>query len=247
MKQGWIRVYREILDNPIWRDSTPEQCKILITLLSMASWKESDWDWLGKKKKLQPGQFVTSIKRIVNFAGRGVSEKNVRTALIRFQAFGFLTCVSTNKGRLITIVNWGKYQDIDCETGKQNGKQTAGNWQATGKQLAVNWQANNKEGKKVRREEGNNTSKEYGEKSVHHKYGEYENVLLTDEQFEKLKQEFPTDWKERVERLSFYIQSKGAKYKDHLATIRSWARKDKKAQTARRINQDDAWEGVTGL
>lgn len=154
MMQGWIKIYRDIIDNPIWRDSTPEQCKILVTLLSMASWKESDWDWLGEKKKLQPGQFVTSLKRIVNFAGRGVSEKNVRTALDRFQSFGFLTCVSTNKGRLITIVNWGKYQDIDWETGKQTGKQTAGNWQANGKQTAVNWQANNKEGKKVRKEEG---------------------------------------------------------------------------------------------
>lgn len=60
-----------------------------------------------------------------------------------------------------------------------------------------------------------------------HKYGEYKNVLLTDEEYEKLQEEFPNDYEERIERLSSYIASKGAKYKNHLATIRNWARKDR--------------------
>jgi hypothetical protein len=64
------------------------------------------------------------------------------------------------------------------------------------------------------------------EKPVRHKYGSYGNVLLSDEDYNKLMQEFPTDYNERIERLSEYIASKGAKYKDHLATIRSWARRD---------------------
>lgn len=59
-----------------------------------------------------------------------------------------------------------------------------------------------------------------------HKYGSYSNVLLSDEELDKLKIEFPTDWEQRIERLSEYIASKGAKYKSHLATIRAWARKD---------------------
>ena len=59
-----------------------------------------------------------------------------------------------------------------------------------------------------------------------HKYGEYKNVLHTDEEYEKLQNEFPNDYEERIERLSSYIASKGAKYKNHLATIRNWARKD---------------------
>ncbi|MEE1046974.1 MAG: replisome organizer, partial [Clostridia bacterium] len=46
-----------------------------------------------------------------------------------------------------------------------------------------------------------------------HKYGEYKNVLLTDEEYEKLQNEFPNDYEERIERLSSYIASKGAKYK----------------------------------
>lgn len=59
-----------------------------------------------------------------------------------------------------------------------------------------------------------------------HKYGEYKNVLLSDEQMEKLKTEFPNDYQERIERLSEYCASTGKTYKNYLATIRNWAKKD---------------------
>ena len=63
-------------------------------------------------------------------------------------------------------------------------------------------------------------------KPTRHKYGEYKNVLLSDDDMDKLKSEFP-DWEERIENLSYYIASSGRKYADHLATIRCWARNDK--------------------
>ena len=59
-----------------------------------------------------------------------------------------------------------------------------------------------------------------------HKYGSYKNVLFTDEEYTKLQAEFPGDYSERIDRLSEYIASSGKSYKSHLATIRSWARKD---------------------
>lgn len=75
--------------------------------------------------------------------------------------------------------------------------------------------------KGLKREDANASKRE-----VRHKYGLYENVLLSDSDMVKLKAEFPTDWEERIERLSEYIESKGVKYKNHLATIRAWARKN---------------------
>lgn len=68
-------------------------------------------------------------------------------------------------------------------------------------------------------------------KPVKHKYGEYNNVLLTDAELEKLQAEYP-DWKDRIERLSSYVASKGVKYKSHYATIRNWARKDAEKKPA---------------
>ena len=74
-----------------------------------------------------------------------------------------------------------------------------------------------------------------------HKYGTYQNVLLSDEDLDKLKKEFSADWESRIERLSEYIASTGKKYKNHLATIRSWARNDKSKQAEKRERprQDD--------
>lgn len=63
-------------------------------------------------------------------------------------------------------------------------------------------------------------------RTVRHKYGEYKNVLLSDEDLTKLKTEFPNDYEKRIEKLSCYIASTGKTYKNHLATIRNWARRD---------------------
>ena len=70
-------------------------------------------------------------------------------------------------------------------------------------------------------------------KPIRHKYGEYQNVLLTDEDYEKLKAEFPTEYEALIERLSAYMASTGRAYKNHLATMRNWARRDLEKGVAR--------------
>lgn len=62
-------------------------------------------------------------------------------------------------------------------------------------------------------------------KAVKHKYGEHRNVLLTDEELDKLKAKFP-DWQNRINNLSWHIGKKGDKYKSHYLTILDWARRD---------------------
>ena len=79
-------------------------------------------------------------------------------------------------------------------------------------------------------------------KPARHKYGMYKNVLLSDEDLEKLKTEF-SDWEQRIERLSEYIASAGKSYKNHLATIRSWARKDKDKKTYGKRTAEEKNEG----
>lgn len=58
--------------------------------------------------------------------------------------------------------------------------------------------------------------------------------MLTDEELDKLKTLFPADWSARIDRLSEYIASKGARYKSHYATIRAWANRDSKPAPAQR-------------
>lgn len=60
------------------------------------------------------------------------------------------------------------------------------------------------------------------------KYGEFNNVLLTDEEYHKLEESNLLPY---IEKLSSYIASKGKKYKSHYATILTWNRTDKKENT----------------
>lgn len=134
MDKGWITLHRKLLDKPIWVESTPEQKVILITLLLMANHKEKEWEWQGVPYKASPGQFVSSLDSIRKKCGKGVSLQNIRTALVRFEKYGFLTNKSTNKNRLITIVNWDFYQDKNSELTKE----VPSNSQATNRQLTTN-------------------------------------------------------------------------------------------------------------
>lgn len=56
--------------------------------------------------------------------------------------------------------------------------------------------------------------------------GECNNVILVDWQWQKLKELFPNNYRERVDRLSRYIARTGKHYPSHYATIISWAKEE---------------------
>ena len=59
------------------------------------------------------------------------------------------------------------------------------------------------------------------------RYGEFDNVRLTDEEHRKLVDRFgDIDTIEKIEALSGYKKSKGRSYRDDYATILTWARRD---------------------
>lgn len=142
-KKGWISIHREILDKPIWKQSTPEQKTILITLLLMADHEGNEWEFDGQKYKTLPGQFITSLPSIVAECGKGVSIQNVRTALKRFEKLEFLTDKSTKTNRLITILNWGLYQDTKKKTNSETNSHLTDDQQTGNSHLTANNNVNN--------------------------------------------------------------------------------------------------------
>ena len=58
--------------------------------------------------------------------------------------------------------------------------------------------------------------------------GRYENVFLTEAEVAELQADFPSVWQEYIERLSEYMASTGKTYKSHAATIRRWAKEDRR-------------------
>ncbi len=63
---------------------------------------------------------------------------------------------------------------------------------------------------------------------IKEKFGEFENVLLSADELQKLKSKFGAETESYIERLSSYIASSGKRYKSHYATILSWTQKDAK-------------------
>ena len=60
-------------------------------------------------------------------------------------------------------------------------------------------------------------------------YGEFNNTLLSDEEYQKLVVRFgEKETVEKIEGLSLGIASKGYKYKNHYATILAWEKRDQK-------------------
>lgn len=151
MHRGYFRLWRALFDKPIWKGSSSAQKNILIVMLSLASHKFNEWDWNNRRFTIQAGEFVTSLKSLAQLAG--VSIRNVRTAIDRFENLEFLTNQSTNRGRLIKIINWGTYQQGDYKADKPNDKPLTSPRQAPDKLLTtINNDKNVKNDKNVIKE-----------------------------------------------------------------------------------------------
>lgn len=203
---GWIKIHRSIWDNP-W------MYKPYVYLI---------WSYILCHVNYQPAEVIFEGKRITLKSGQGLFKLREMAVLFKIPLTSLHRIINLLKNEtqietqtsprntIITVLNWEKYQTV----GTQNGTQVEHKRNTSGTQTEhlpiIKELKKNKKDKKI--------------------YGEYQNVKLTDEELAKLKAEFP-DWKERIERLSEYIDSRGDKYKNHLSTIRSWARRDKQNGT----------------
>lgn len=100
----------------------------------MANWEDGEWQGMIVKR----GQLVTGRKALA--AQTGLSEQTVRTSLNRLKSTNEITIASTNKFSVITIVNYGKFQDIpEMPTSTSTSNLTSGQ-PATNQQLTTNEQ-----------------------------------------------------------------------------------------------------------
>lgn len=160
----------------------------------------------------------------------------VRLALKTFEQFGMIEIINN----MIFLSSWEKYQNTDKLTEiREQTRARVAKHREKQKLLAagqldgesnVTCNVTVTQGNALEEDIDKDKKKNISKKPVRHKYGEYNNVLLSDDDMDKLKAEFPGDWQQRIQRLSEYIASSGKSYKNHLATIRNWARREKPAR-----------------
>ena len=156
----------------------------------------------------------------------------IKLALNVLENFGMIEIFED----IIYIKNWSEYQNIDgLERIREQTRLRVSKYKQNKKLLTDGNVSGN-----VTVTQGNATEeeleldidididkKESIKKKPKHKYGEYQNVLLSDEELEKLKIKF-TDFDKRLEKFSKGIKLKSYGYKDHYLAILKWAEKDEK-------------------
>lgn len=112
-----------------WHTLNPVQKVIMITLIMMVNHEDGEWwdQWSQKWMPVKRGQVVTSLQKLADACGPGVTVQNVRTALKTLEKMGFLTNHSTKQNRLITLVNYDFYQTQANYLTKRSTKQPQSN------------------------------------------------------------------------------------------------------------------------
>lgn len=174
------------------------------------------------------------------------------TIILGLQALENLNMVVTNDG-CFTIAGWEEYQNINgLETireqnrirkQKQRERQRLGDGMSRDSHGTVTLCHATDIDKELELEkdlELNNNSTPTTTKK--HKYGEHNNVLLTDEEYKKLQEKFPYDYEEKINTLSEGLALKGYKYKSHYLAVLKWAKNEKPKPQNSNVKQKTDYE-----
>lgn len=122
MQQGYIRLYRCLMEKG-WANK-PEYVAVWVFLLMRGNYRETETLLDGKIVKLQPGQLVTSRRKISEETG--VHESKIQRILSLFETEQQIEQLACPKYRVISIVNWQKYQAVEqVDEQQMNSKRTA--------------------------------------------------------------------------------------------------------------------------
>jgi hypothetical protein len=157
------------------------------------------------------GQVITSLASLSSQTGLTMNQ--VRTALQHLISTKEITSKTTTKYTIITIKNYDEYQKVTKEI--TNEPQTD-NKQITNKPQQYK---KDKNIKNVKNERECKTAPK-------NTFGEFNNVYLTETEVANLKQRYPNDYVNKIEKLSAYIESTGKEYNSHYAVLLQWLAED---------------------
>ena len=172
---------------------------------------------------------IYTIKQMANDLNR--SERTVKTALCELENAGLLTRVRqglTKANRLFLQIPDG-VQLSSPLMGKGCLSEVQKIAPLDGQKLPTsNTNTEYKEQSKTERVE-----------STRRRYGEYQNVFLSGEEYSRLETAYPGKAAEYIERLSRYMASNDRHYANHYATIKKWLDEDSKGRRAKNYTYDD--------
>lgn len=109
MSKGYVLLYRQFMDNCLYKDS--EYVHLWIHLLLCASYGETEYLSGNNLIKLKPGQFITGRKKLSKETG--INESKIERILKVLEKSKNIEQQTNNLNRCISIVNWSKFQKIE--------------------------------------------------------------------------------------------------------------------------------------
>lgn len=125
LSDGYVKVYRRLLDHSIFKDARTLQ--LFIYCLLRAGHRQNKVECSLKEITLERGQFMTSIARIAR--DTRLTHWQIRSRLNFLKCLGILTIKTTNRYSIITVCNYCAYQDSTRE--EPQTKPHAGHKQTT--------------------------------------------------------------------------------------------------------------------
>ena len=120
MIKGWIRLYRQSVENPLYHCEPFDKWHAWTDLLLMVNRERKQFISRGQLITLEPGQTVTSIPILAK--RWHWSENRVRRYFKLLRGSDMCTIVGTPNGNIINIINWEKYQSDRQTDGRGNGR-----------------------------------------------------------------------------------------------------------------------------
>ena len=119
---NWLKLHRNIIECDKFKDG--DWLKIWVCLIAKATHTGFDVFFGKEKITLEPGQLITSRRSLSIITG--VQESKIERVLKRLKNEQKIEQVSTSVSRLITVVNWERYQKSEQPIKQRvNSKRTA--------------------------------------------------------------------------------------------------------------------------
>lgn len=219
MDKGYIRLFRKILNNPfILKDA--EHLAVFIYLLLNATHQPYETIFRNEKIILTDGQLITG--RDIIATKLKVNSSKVQRILSFFEKNQIIEQQTSNKNRLITIVNWCLYQ---------TNEQQLNNKRTTNEQQSEHKQEHNNNNNNIKKEKINKKEKKFIKPTL----GELKKYIQ--------EQRLNVD----AEGFIDYYEGNGWKVgrnsmRDWKATVRNWSRRGSN-QNLNKTEQRPNWYG----
>lgn len=230
--RGYVSIWRDIQDNDLWNAEPFSKGQAWIDLILSANHEEKTFLLGNETVNAEVGSVITSELKLMNRWKWG--KEKLRNYLKLLEKLGMIKRIPDHKKTVIIICNYAEYQknqtitqtDLNAEC-----KGLSGNLQTdiqTDNRPSTDCEQTMNHTQTITKNNYTITKNKKRESCVCHKYGEYGNVLLSEDELKKLQVDYPSLWRNKLEALSGYMKSTGKSYKDHYVTLRNWIKKDLK-------------------